>query len=149
MKTKFINAISSGNFFFAKQLLQTIPSASMVNFLIDITFETNFIGIYTFILFLLLENENIFFHEVAVGILSVSMWEGANAAAFLHARRIVEFAPTDIRQKQHLLTYFGIPDCIMSHDEALCIAKEVLSQDPTDITALKIIDQINSKNNKD
>src|SRR5579872_2816501 len=95
MKIEFINAISAGDFVTAKSLLQMMPSEKMVNFLIDVTFETNLIGIYTAALFFLLENENVFFHELAIGILSVSMWEGANASAFLHARRIVELDPTD------------------------------------------------------
>lgn len=145
MKTEFINTISSGKFFSAKQLLQTIPSGAIANFLINITFETNLIGIYTFVVFLLLENESIFFHEIAIEILSVSMWKGANAAAFLHAKQIVKLAPANIKRKQHLLTYFGIPDCIMPYEEALFIAKEILKKDPTNITALETITQISDK----
>jgi hypothetical protein len=147
MKTELINAISTGNFYFAKQLLFTMPSESIVSFLIDLALETNLIGIYTFILFLLLEKESIFFHEVAISVLSVSMWEGANASAFLHARRIIEFAPTDITKKEDLLTYFGIPDCVMSQEEATSLAKEILTQDPTNVIALKTIAQIINKVN--
>lgn len=145
MRVKFINAISSGDFYSAKQILQAIPSETVINFLIDLAFETNLVGIYSFVLFLLLEKESVFFHDIAIGILSVSMWEGANAAAFLHARRVVELSPMDIKQQEHLLTYLGTPDCIMSYEEAINIANEILAQDPTNNTALNTIARITIK----
>ncbi len=139
MKTQFIQLISSGNFSAAKQLLYAMQGEEVINFLIDLTFETNLVGIYTVILFILLDNESIFFHEAAIGVLTVSMWEGANASAFLHTRRIVELSPNNITKKQDLLAYFGTPDCTMSYEEAKSIAQEILIQDPTNITALSIL----------
>lgn len=142
MKNNFIAALHAGHFSNAKCILQAFSPEEMSRFLTDLTFETNLISIYTFLLFLLLEKETVNLHECAISLLLVSMWEGANASAFFHARRIIKLAPHDINHKQHLLFYFGAPDCNMSQEEAKNIAREILIQDPQNAVALQTIKDI-------
>jgi hypothetical protein len=142
MKNSFIAAINAGHFSDAKCILKTFSRKETSHFLTDLTFETNLISIYTFILFLLLEKETVGLHECAISILLVSLWEGANASAFLHARRITELDPHDINHKQHLLFYFRTPGCNMTKEEAKNIAQEILLQDPQNTVALQTIKDI-------
>lgn len=142
MKQQFIDNINAGKFLDAKKLISTMPSENILTFLQGLIFETNLISIYTFIAFLLLEKETIFLHQCARSILCISMWEGANAAALLHTQRIYELDPHDITKKASVLSYFGTPDCTMSHQEAQKMAQEILEQDPTNTTALKTLDVI-------
>lgn len=145
MKNNFIDLINAGKFDPAKKLVQALSKKEFINFMLDITSETNLMSIYTFMVFLLLEKETIFFHECAIDILRVSMWEGANAAALLHARRVSELIPHDITKKALVLSYFGNPDCTINRQEAEQMTQEILIQDPQNKTALYTLEFLSLK----
>ena len=140
MKDNFIDLINAGKFYLAKELLQSFSEKEFLTFILDLTFETNLISIYTFMVFLLLEEETVFLHECSINVLQISMWEGANASALLHARRVSELMPHDITQKAHVLSYFGNPDCTISRQEAIQMAQEILLKDPQNRTALHTLE---------
>jgi hypothetical protein len=142
MKKEFITAISSGNYIDAKNMFNTLATKEKTEFLTELVLETNLIGLYTFVMLLLLEKENETIHEYAINILLVSLWNGANAAAFLHARRVAELLPNNVSKKQNLLFYFGIPDCSMTSIEAKQLALEILRADPTNAVAHETLGQI-------
>jgi hypothetical protein len=146
MKKNFIDLINAGKFYIAKELVQSLSEEKFVNFMLDITFETNLISIYTFMMFLLLEKETVFLHECTINILKISMWKGANASALLHARRVSELMPHDITKKAHVLSYFGNPDCTMTQQEAAQMAQEIVALDPQNNTALHTIEFLSLKN---
>jgi len=149
MKQQFIDNINAGKFFDAKKLISAMSPEGMLTFLQGLTFETNLISIYTFIAFLLLENETIFLHQCARSILCISMWEGANAAALLHSQRIYELDPHDIAKKASVLSYFGTPDCTITRQEAQKMAQEILAQDPQNKIALSTLEFLSLKTVKD
>lgn len=136
MKKKFTDLLNHGNFDQAQKLIQSLSKEKLTDFLLNIIFETNSMSIYTFIVFLLLKKETVFFHECAISILRVSMWEGANASALLHARRVSELVPHDITKLAHVLSYFGNPDCNIGKEEAMQLAHKILDVDPQNKTAL-------------
>ena len=100
--------------------------------------------IYTFIIALILEKETAEYHELASVFLSISVCyiEGAYSASLYHAKKCLELEPDNIRYKQNLLSFYGLPDQVMSSREALKIALEIIKINPTSQSALHIIEEL-------
>jgi len=112
-------------------------------FLIDLA-DTGLISIYTFVCFLLLEQESIRMHYCAAAILEYGLctMKGAYSSALFHVRRAAELSPNDISCQRRLLFFFAIPDQVMDIKEAKSIAQKILLKDPTDAKALETIQKI-------
>jgi hypothetical protein len=106
--------------------------------------EEGSIALYTFICFLLLDNESAKLHHCASAMLSMALvsFEGAYSAGLLHARRALKLEPNNIKHKEWLLFFYGIPDKIMSNEEAFSIAQEILQTDSTNKIASKALEDI-------
>jgi tetratricopeptide (TPR) repeat protein len=138
----FMNLLDMGKFHEAKKVWYEITSEQKRwNMLADLTSDTNSIGIYTFIIRLLLENETADFHSHAATILELSLWEGAYTSALSHARRAVELSD-ELKYKEYLLSYYSVPDCDFERQDAIQLAKEIIQLDPSNKTAMEILGQI-------
>jgi tetratricopeptide (TPR) repeat protein len=146
MKKLFIDLIDMGKFYDAKKLFYEIPvEKERLDFLVTLTCETNSVGIYTFIVRLLLEHETSELHTYAAVILKLSLWEGAYTSALSHARRAVELSPGDLIYKEYLLSYSGMPDCIFEKKEAIELAKQVLTTKPSSDAAREALEWATKK----
>jgi|SRR5581483_8237243 len=147
MNKHFLDAVHQGNYHKAKKLIRDMPHNQLCQFLIDLAIETGSIAIYTFTCFLLLEQESAELHYCAAGILDHGLCylKGATSSSFFHAKRAVELSPNDITCQQELLYYFGMPDQVLSKEEAKTIAENILLKDPDNVEALEVIKEI-SKN---
>jgi tetratricopeptide (TPR) repeat protein len=103
------------------------------------------IGIYTFIVRLLLEHEISELHSYAASVLELSLWEGAYTSALSHMRRAVELSPNNLIYKEYLLMYAGMPDCTFEKGEAIKLAQEVLAIKPLSDTALRTLEWATKK----
>jgi hypothetical protein len=144
MNKKFLKAIQHGNYQEANSLLCLMPKKEVSQFLIDQAIETGSVAIYAFVCFLLLEQESTELHYCAAGILDHGLCylKGATSASLFHAKRATELSPDDITCQQELLCYFGMPDQVMSKEEAKAIAENILLKDPNSVQALKVIERI-------
>src|SRR5579871_1158989 len=108
MNKRFLEALHQGNYNEAKKLIFDIPYDELCLFLIDQAIETNSIVIYTFVCFLLLEQESTELHYCAAGILDHGLCylKGATSSSLFHAKRAAELSPDDITCQQELLCYF-------------------------------------------
>ena len=144
MNNKFLEIIHEGNYQEAKKLLSNKSNEEIYQFLIDQAIETESISIYTFVCFLLSEQESTELHYCAAGILDHGLCyiKGATSASLFHARRAAKLSPDDISCQRELLFYFGMPDHVMSEQEAEIIAKTVLEKNPDDAKATQVIKMI-------
>ena len=65
------------------------------------------------------------------------VFNGAYWVAYRHTRRAIELEPENDRNKESLLSFYDISDEILSMEEVLKIAKEVLGENPDSIFALR------------
>jgi hypothetical protein len=144
IKNSFLHEIKAGRYVEAKALIQRMNTNEVYDFLLDLSVEEGSIVLYTFMCSLLLDNESAKLHHYASAIISTALvdFEGSYNAGLFHARRAVKLEPDRIEHKEWLLFFYGIPDKIMSNEEAFFIAKEILQSDPMNKIALKALEDI-------
>ena len=137
MINNFLEYIKVGKYQKAKDCIKDMPGERLYYFLVDLGFDTNTIPLYTFVIFLLLENETAEFHYCAAVLIAQCFVyiEGAYSMGLFHARRCVELAPNDPSYKEYLLSFYGITDRLLSKEEAIEIATQLQQQDPGNIAA--------------
>ncbi|OYD06594.1 hypothetical protein [Paludifilum halophilum] len=128
----FFNLIRTGNYNEAKELASHWDLDEMENLLLEYSFDTEDIGVYTLLNIHLLDQENGPIHHVISVIMSMafSHWNGAYQVAFYHAKKAVELDPENLDFKEYMLFFYEIPDQLLSKDEAISLAKEILKQRP-------------------
>ena len=101
--------------------------------------EKKDVSVYLFLEFLLLKNECADYHRIAADLLqgALCFLGGAYWVAYRHTRRAIELEPENDRNKESLLSFYDISDEILSMEEVLKIAKEVLGENPDSIFALR------------
>lgn len=137
-------AIVTGKFDDARTLIINFSTNELSEVLCVIADDTKSIIVYTFICYLLIDKELPKYHIIAAEILSVPLFSipGAYNTALYHVKRALELDPDNIYYKESLLFFYSIPDRLISRDEALEIAREIIKVDPTNVVALDIISEI-------
>lgn len=144
MIKNFLQSVKVGKFEEAKAYIKDMSSEDMHNSLIDLGFKTECVPLYTFVTFLLIEKETATLHYCAAMLIAQCFVyiEGSYSMGLFHARRSVELAPDDPSYKEYLLLYYNIPDKLLNKEDAEAIANALLSQDPSNITARNILQNI-------
>lgn len=145
IKNALVQHIVSGSYKEARAMsFDAIPEKDFYDLVIGLSFETESVAIYTFICFLLIEQESAYLHQLAAVLISqgLSHVEGAYSSGLFHARRAVELSPNTISYKEYMLLFNTIPDKLLNNTEAKLIAEKILMQDPINITALRTLDEI-------
>jgi len=152
LSINFMNYVNTGRYGEAKLLSLAILSyENFYNFIIILGFETGSIALYTFICFVLTENESSQMHQLAAVLISqaLSHIEGAYSAGLFHARRAVELAlDTDISYKEYLLLFYDIPEQLFSDSEAKTIAQDILRLNPDNKVAIDVLCTIEKNKNR-
>jgi hypothetical protein len=66
---------------------------------------------------------------------------GCVSTAYYHAKRAVQIEPSDVASKELLLFLHIVPEQLVSKEEAIRIAKEILEIDPLNKTALNFLSE--------
>lgn len=84
--------------------------------------------VYAFLCYVLYDTNTAYLHNLTSVIMSTALChiQGAYQTAFFHAKKAIELAPNDLNFKEFLLFFYVIPEKLLSHDEAMIIAKEIL-----------------------
>lgn len=125
----------------AKILFSKLDEKKQIDTLCLIGYESDNILVYTFICYLLQENNTAKMHSLAAEILRFSLCDvnGAYQAAFYHTKKAIELSPNDINLKEYLLFFYEIPEKLLSKEEAIKIANEVLSINKKSQPAMNVI----------
>ncbi|MGG2028300.1 hypothetical protein AB1282_21595 [Gottfriedia sp. S16(2024)] len=140
----FKDAILSGDFNRARELSSNMDGESLLEALFLIAYEEESIAPYGFANFQLLEEETSENHYVISFILSMALnyLEGAYQTSFHHAKKAIELSPYDISYKEYLLYFNALPEKLLKNEEAIEVANLILVKDPTNTTALKVINEL-------
>ena len=143
---KFKQAIIDGDFTIAKKYIDIKDYDLLENELMDMGgIDSDNLSPYFFILYLIFENDNAKLNEIASSLLSFPFaWiSGAYSVAFNHLKKAMMFDPENMYYKELILFYHDIPERLLSKDDAIKYAKQILEVDPSVKIAQDIIVRYN------
>ncbi|MBS2967871.1 hypothetical protein J9317_03660 [Metabacillus sp. KIGAM252] len=142
---EFKEAILSADFQKAKEIAshKNMDAESLMDNLFLIAYEEGSMAAYGFANQLILEEETSEHHYLASFLLSMGLthFEGAYPTAFYHAKRAAELSPEDLSYKEYLLFFHILPDPLLSREEAIDIAGQILEVEPDNDSALEVLNQ--------
>lgn len=133
--------ILNGFFEKAKLILESHNINYIREKLLKISYDTGNIITYTFINSILYTNETAELHYCASELLCMPLChiEGAYESALFHARKAIELDPEDISYKEYILFFSRLPKKIISDDEIIKYARDVLEEIPDNKAALDVL----------
>ena len=139
MKEYLYGCITESEFEKAEEFCRQLNVAELSGILDELAWEKEDVSVYLFLEYLLLKNECADYHRIAADLLQgvLCFLGGAYWVAYRHTRRALELEPENDRNKESLLSFYDIPDKILSMEEALKVAEEVLREKPDSIFALQ------------
>ena len=108
-----------------------------------IAYDTESISTYLFILDMLFENESAELHSIASGLLAnvFTYVQGAYYLAYDHMLKASHLEPDNYEYLGGLLLFYYVPEKILEKDDALIIAKKILSINPESVVSKEIINE--------
>lgn len=127
MKDELKKLILSGDFSKAKLLIKSVTREDFETIIFEIGCDEESICAYSFICFLILENESVEYHCMASELLNIAFpyIVGGYQTSLYHIRRAIELSPQDKKLKETLLFFNEIPEKLVSDEEASKIKSEI------------------------
>jgi len=147
MNSDLEDYLLNGHFVEAFHIARTISYDELEEQLLYLAYEHETIAIYTFVNSLLIELEAWKLHEIAYKLLtsSLSFMEGAYMAASYHARRAIEITShQELVPLEDLLFLYTESLALVSHKEALQIAKDIVAIEPNHKLAKQVIGKLSN-----
>lgn len=144
MNKVIMDLILMGEFEAVNNKIVSWDQQEIENFLVPFACKSPNIAIYGFIVNNLIRKEISFWHSMAAVLFLAPLchFEGAYSLGLYHTRRAMALDTSDIGAKQLLLSYYNSPSPMVTKDEAVQIAQEILSLDPDNKYALSIIEEL-------
>jgi hypothetical protein len=141
------NLICNGNFGEVKKIVDNYSIEELSDVLCRVADDVKSIIVYSFVNFLLIDKELPEYHIIAAGLFSIPLFSipGAYNVALYHVRRALELDSLSVEYREALLFFYDIPDQLVSREEALKVAQEIIKEKPDSSAALHIIDEIMSE----
>ena len=141
LKSKIKKHLESNDFLKLEELYKTAKSKKFEKDLSFVAFEYPTLVSYTFLCMLLIKKESTELHVWSAVLLMQPLChiEGAYAAALYHIRKAIALAPKNINLKESLLFLHEIPDQVVSKEEAIATAREILAKDPNRTCAKSLL----------
>ena len=129
MEKEFKELILKGDFRKAKSMMNSVTKEQLQTIIFEIGCDEESICAYSFISFLILEQENVEYHCMASELLNIAFPHviGAYQTSLYHIRRAIELNPSDKDLKETLLFFNDIPEKLVSDEEAQKIKSIFLS----------------------
>lgn len=134
MKEKLQQLLSNGHFDEAKNLIKRLDFHVFEELLVEIASDDGDISNYLFVVYLLEQQELASYHDLAYLLMAQPLChlEGAYFTAYKHAKRAVELTDyTDVLLLENLLFLHGVPDQVVSDEEAADIAQKIVILKPS------------------
>jgi hypothetical protein len=135
----FVKLIHTGFYEEAKALLNSYSIDEIAKILHTLMERHNSVALYTFAFFMLLDQETVEGHLLAGKLLLLLKGVlGAESGALFHARRMQELEPTSLVSLEFFLSFYDLPDPLISDAEAITCAQHILAIDYAHEGALKV-----------
>ncbi len=139
-----IDQILAGQFQAAIEASGAIPVEELREQLLLRAFDEHHLALYGFYVALLLDRPTAAHHYAAAELLSMALnvYPGAYQMAAYHAQQAAAAAPEELTYKEFLLFLHTNPEGVVSQEESLRIAEEILGIDPDNQAAQQVIAQL-------
>lgn len=125
MKEQLQQLLSNGHFEEAKNLIEQLDFHVFEELLVEIAFDNGDESNYLFVVYLLKQHEWATYHDLAYLLMAQPLChvECAYFTAYKHTKRAVELTDyTDTLLLENLLFLHGVPDQVVSDEEAADVA---------------------------
>lgn len=134
MKGKLQQLINNGHFDEASNLMKQLDFHVFEELLVEIAFDDGDITNYLFVVYLLEQHELASYHDLAYLLMAQPLChlERAYFIAYKHAKRAVKLTDyTDTLLLENLLFLHGVPDQVVSDEEAADVAQKIVILEPS------------------
>lgn len=134
MKEQLQQLLSKGHFEEANNLIKRLDFHVVQDLLVEIAFDDEDEATYLFVVYLMEQQELAIYHDLAYLLMAQPLChlERAYYTAYKHAKRAVELTDyTDILLLENLLFLHGVPDQVVSDEEAADVAQRILILEPS------------------
>lgn len=138
MKEQLQQLLSKGYFEEAKNLIEPLDFQVFEELLVEIAFDHGDESTYLFVVYLLQQHESATYHDLAYFLMAQPLChlERAYYTAYKHAKRAVELTEyTDMLLLENLLFLNGVPDQVVSDEEAADVARKIFMIEPSNRVA--------------
>ncbi|WP_409304191.1 hypothetical protein [Peribacillus sp. SCS-155] len=145
MKEELIKHILDADFEEAVKIAWSMPHEDLSEHIIEAAFDRGSLIFYTFVCHMITKYEDFKLHDLAFVLLASPLChlEGAYFSALFHARKSVELTEQkDIGSLEQLVFLQGIPDPVLSDEEAISACRKILQLDPEHETATEILKEL-------
>jgi tetratricopeptide (TPR) repeat protein len=131
-KERLAHYILQSEFQVTRELVEGQNKREVLIDLLDISFDTKNIAVYFFLEDWIYDKESAELHSMASSLLSVAFaWvPRAYHIAFRHIRQAIKLEPSNLDYKEMILEYHEIPECLLSLEEAIDHAEQVIEREP-------------------
>lgn len=138
MREQLQQLIRNGRFDEAKHLIEQIDHHVFEELLVEIAFENGDESNYLFVVYLLQQHECATYHHLAYLLMAQPLChiERSYFTAYKHAKRAVELTnEADAMLLVNILFLHGVPDQVVSDEEATDVALKILKIEPSNAIA--------------
>ncbi len=123
--------ILSGNFEMANKIVSKLSLEVVTKKLLSLSYKEASPIYYSFVLYLIKEDECADNHSIAAQLLSTSLChlKDAYKYAYWHALRAVEMEPLNVQHKEFLLFFHENPENILFSEKAIETANDIFTGD--------------------
>lgn len=140
--------IIDGNFKSARRLAEILDRDQLEEFIISQPYDKNEYIIFYFFLedwALEVEDDKLFVIISTLMASCLNWMPGAYNVALRYLKMAIKMNPNDVYYKQFMLLFYEIPERLITLEEAVGYAKEVLEVLPNDKASLRIIKRIEKR----
>jgi hypothetical protein len=129
------NLILRGEYPAASEIARGMTTSDLENVLMTIAYDQVNLATYSFVCYLLALHETSELHELASLLMihplcHMGHLDSAYAVALYHVKRAIALNPADLSLKEYLFFFHLVPDRLVSEEEAVRCAREILTIDP-------------------
>jgi len=143
MIEKLQKYILNGEFELARQLYCDINYTILKNDIHKISYDTENVATYLFILYMIFHKNEAELHYIATSLLinQFVYLHGAYYIAYNHLLKAIQLDSNNIKYLENLLLFYHIPDKILKKEEALRIANQIIKICPNSKVANSILEE--------
>lgn len=141
--TQIKEYIIAGKFIEARKIAKKIDLTTLGSELLNLAYDTENVAFYFFLLDWLFDEESAELQQITSTLLSSGLaWlAGSYKLSMNHLKRAIQLDPDKVEYKLSMLSFYEIPERLLSLAEAKKFAAQILEVCPDNTRALQILEE--------
>lgn len=122
-------------------LLNIYSEDEVESILLTLAYDDDCLLVYTYLNSRLILEESSKLHYLASVVMSFALnhLKYGYQVSFYHAKRALELDSTDVKLKIYMLIFYSMPEKLLSHNEAIILAREIYDVDKNNLVARMVL----------